>query len=152
RSTAAVTLQVAAMLLVPIWWALDVRHRTELADAATARADLEASRAAERARAQDAERRGAVQAERSRMARELHDAVAGDVSALVIRAGAALAGPPGPGDRESLAAVRESGLHALGELRTMIEVLAGDGEPDPVAPTLTEDGAELLGRSGAIVD
>lgn len=152
QATAANTLQVAAMLLIPIWWALDVRQRSELAEAAHARAELEASRAAEQARAQWAERRSAVQAERSRMARELHDAVAGDVSALVIRAGAALAAPPGPGDRESLAAVRESGLNALAELRSMIEVLAADGEHEPVAPLLTEDGAELLDRSGAVLE
>lgn len=149
RAVAAIALQLAAMLLIPVWWAVDVRHRTELAASAQARADLEAARAAERARAQDAERRSAVQAERSRMARELHDAVAGDVSALVIRAGAALAAPPGPGDRESLAAVRESGLHALGELRAMIEVLTAEGEQEPAAPALTEDGGELLARFGA---
>ncbi|WP_420110942.1 sensor histidine kinase [Pseudactinotalea sp.] len=146
QTTAGLTLQIAAMLLIPVWWAMDVRHRSELAEAATARAELEAARAAEQARAQDAERRGAVQAERSRMARELHDSVAGDVSALVIRAGAALAAPPGPADRESLAAVRENGLHALAELRTMIDVLAAEGENEPVAPVLTEDGADLLAR------
>lgn len=152
RATASIALQVAAMLLIPIWWALDVRQRSELADAAQARAALEVARAAEQARAQQAERRGAVQAERSRMARELHDAVAGDVSALVIRAGAALAAPPGPGDRESLAAVRESGLNALAELRSMIQVLAAEGEQEPMAPMLTTDAAELLQRSGATLD
>lgn len=152
QNTAALTLQIAALLLIPIWWAVDVRHRTDLAQAATARAELESARAAEQSRAQDAERRSAVQAERSRMARELHDAVAGDVSALVIRAGAALAAPPGPADRESLAAVRESGLHALGELRTMIEVLAADGKNEPMAPTLSHDGAHLVERSDATLD
>src|SRR5690606_22023257 len=69
RAVAAIALQLAAMPLIPVWWAVDVRHRTELAASAQARADLEAARAAERARAQDAERRSAVQAERSRMAR-----------------------------------------------------------------------------------
>ena len=152
RDVAAIALQTAAMLMVPIWWALDVRHRSELAAAAQARADLEAERAAASARAHEAERRSAVQAERSRMARELHDAVAGDVSALVIRSGAALAAPPGPGDRSSLAAVRESGLHALGELRAMIGVLATDGETEPVAPTLTEAGGALLERSESALD
>lgn len=152
RTALTLTFQNAALLLLPIWWARDVRSREELAAAAHARADLEASRAAARARAQDAEQRSAVQAERSRMARELHDAVAGDVSALVIRAGAALARPPGPTDRESLAAVRESGLHALDELRSMIEVLAAEGDQEPVAPTLTEDGAGLLERSDVMVD
>lgn len=151
RATAAIAFQVGALLMLPVWWAVDVRRRTELADAAHARAELEAARAAEQARAQEAERRAAVQAERSRMARELHDAVAGDVSALVIRAGAALAQPPGPGDRESLAAVRESGLHALGELRTMIDVLT-EGEAEPVAPTLSADAEDLLRRSGAVLD
>lgn len=152
RNTAAMTLQITAMLSIPIWWALDIRHRTELTEAAQARADLETARAAEQARAQGAEQRAAVQAERSRMARELHDAVAGDVSALVIRAGAALAAPPGPADRESLVAVRESGLHALGELRTMIDVLTADGENEPVAPTLIADGGALLERSGAALE
>lgn len=150
RVALLLTFQTGALLVVPLWWALDVRRRSELADAAHQRADLEAARAAEQARAQQAERQGAVQAERSRMARELHDAVAGDVSALVIRAGAALAAAPGPADRESLAAVRESGLHALQELRAMIEVLA-DERTEPVAPTLSADGAALLERSGAAV-
>lgn len=152
RAVAAITLQAAALLLLPIWWALEVRRRTELAEAAHARAELEASRAAEQARAQAAERRAAVQMERSRMAQELHDAIAGDVSALVIRAGAALAQPPGPGDRESLAAIRQSGVHALGELRTMIDVLTDELPADDVAPRLTADGADLLRRSGVTVD
>ena len=152
RVALLLTMQTAALLLIPIWWALDVRRRTELADAAQARAELEAQRAADQARAQGAERRAAVQAERSRMAQELHDAVAGDVSALVIRAGAALAAPPGPSDRESLTAIRETGLHALGELRTMIDVLTPGGAAEPVAPTLTDDGAALLERSGAATD
>lgn len=150
RVALLLTFQTGALLVVPLWWALDVRRRSELAEAAHERAELEAARAAEQARAQQAERQGAVQAERSRMARELHDAVAGDVSALVIRSGAALAVAPGPADRESLAAVRESGLHALQELRAMIEVLA-DERSEPVAPTLSADGAALLARSGAAV-
>lgn len=152
RSTTLLTLQTAGLLLIPLWWARDVRLRTELAEAAQARADLEALRAREQARALAAEQRGAVQAERTRMAQELHDAVAGDVSALVIRAGAALAAPPGPSDRACIAAVRESGLHALGELRSMIEVLTADTPAGPVAPTLTDDGAALLHRHAAMLD
>lgn len=151
RSTTLLTLQTAGLLLIPLWWARDVRLRTELAQAAQTRADLEAARAADQARVLAAEQRSALQAERNRVAQDLHDAVAGDVSALVIRAGAALAAPPGPADRESLTAIRASGVHALGELRTMIDVLVAE----PVGidlPTLTADGAALLGRFGVAVD
>ncbi len=151
RAVAALTLQNIAILAVPIWWAHDVRHRSDLADAVQAQLELEAARAAEHARALHAEQRSAVQAERTRMAQELHDAVAGDVSALVIRAGAALAAPPGPADRAALADIRESGLQALDELRSMIDVLTADGVAEPVAPVLTADGDALLERSAVVV-
>lgn len=159
RVVLLLTLQTATLLALPLWWAANVRQKAELAEAAQARADLEAARAsaeAERAqaveRAAGAERQAAVRAERSRMARELHDAVAGDVSAVVIRAGAALQTPAGH-ERDSLVAIRDSGLHALAELRTMIEVLQRDDcEVEPVAPTLTGNGADLLGRSDVVLE
>ncbi len=145
RAVVSLGLQLVAMLLMPITWASSVRQQAELAEAARSHADLLTERAAERARAEAAERAGAVRDERSRMARELHDAVAGDVSAVVIRAGAALSLPPGPADRESLDAIRQTGLNALAELRSMIEVLQGQvGEP--MAPRLRGDGADLLNR------
>lgn len=144
-----VGLQVGAILGVPIWWAANLRQAHELAQAAQERADLEAARAADAERARDAERRVAVRGERSRMARELHDAVAGDVSAVVIRASAALAGDVSGQDRDSLAAIRDSGLHALAELRSMIDVLTEDGGAEPVAPLLTDEGAALARRFGA---
>ncbi|AEE47785.1 sensor histidine kinase [Cellulomonas fimi] len=101
------------------------------AEAERRRADLEQRAAAlARAHADDLERiaeldrTSAVREERARTARDLHDVVAGHVSAVAIRAEAALAGPPdADADRAALRAVRAGTLDALTELRSMIMVL-----------------------------
>ncbi|MCR6690003.1 histidine kinase [Cellulomonas sp.] len=129
----AATLQVVALLVTPLWWASDVRTRTELADVESRRADLEREQAAlARVHAADAvriaelDRAAAVREERAAMARDLHDVVAGRLSAIAIHAEAALAGTPdAPRDRTALAAVREQAVASLDEMRSMILVLRG---------------------------
>lgn len=131
RGVVAGAFQVAGLLVVPLAWAAAVRSGEDRAEAAEQRRALEAERATALVRAAEAERTAAVRAERTRTAQELHDSVAGDLSAVVIHASATLALPRDPdADADALVAVRTSGLHALAELRTMIDVLR---LPEPAA-------------------
>ena len=117
QNTVAVCLQLIALLVMPLWWSANVRVQRELGE-------LTAEQA----------RREAVYAERTAMARELHDAVASHLSTTAIHAAAALAHPPdAERDRAALRAVRESSLAALQEMRSMITVLRGGGD-DTVVP------------------
>jgi signal transduction histidine kinase len=105
-----------------------VRRRTEVAAQHAARAallEVEARTAAVES----------AQAERDRIAREMHDVVAHAVSVMVVQAGAerlrlgAGAGPTG----DALAAIEDSGRAALTELRGMLGVLR-DGTDETHAP------------------
>jgi signal transduction histidine kinase len=104
------------------------------------RARLE--RAAERraARAELARRR--VSEERVRIARELHDVLAHDISLINVRAGVALHlvdDGPDPVDadqvRAALAAIKDASKDALGELRSALDVLRQGESAAPLAPT-----------------
>jgi signal transduction histidine kinase len=117
RATVAVALQFVALLVTPLWWSANVRVQRELGVFAA-----------------EQTRREAVYAERTAMARELHDAVASHLSTTAIHSGAALAQPPDPArDRSALRAIRESSLAALQEMRAMITVLRTGGD-DAVVP------------------
>ncbi len=80
----------------------------------------------------------AVQAERSRIARELHDVVAHHVSVMTVQAGAVrrLLQPEQEREREALVSVEETGRKALTEMRRLLGVLKDDGaeQPAPLAP------------------
>lgn len=119
-------LQGLAVLGLPLWWAADVRHKGDLAALANEREALARAHAADLTRIADLRRRDAVQAERRAMARDLHDVVAGHVSAVAIRTGAVLTLPDvAPRERETLEFVRASSLTTLAEMRTMILLLRG---------------------------
>ncbi|WP_418275168.1 histidine kinase [Isoptericola jiangsuensis] len=134
-------LQLGAILLVPMWWADNVRQKTELADLERARADeaartaeLERERAADLARLAESQRQEAVQAERAAMARDLHDVIASHLSTIAIHSGAVLASPPDSDrDRAALTQVRASSLDSLREMRSMIDLLRTDAPRDPLA-------------------
>ena len=106
---------------------------------ARTRADL-VTALTERAERAEAERelmaRDAVLTERTRIAREMHDAVGHRVSLMVLQAGAIEMAATDPGRVEQLAGqVQTAGRQALDELRQMVGVLrGGDGDDAPLGP------------------
>lgn len=122
RASALLCIVVFTLLAAPLWWGRSVRTQTELARVAAARArDLH--RLAELREAE------VLQAERTRMAGELHDALAGNLAAIGIHAEASLARPAqtqDPTTRRSLAAIRQASVAASDELRTMVRLLRSD--------------------------
>ncbi|MFE3741976.1 sensor histidine kinase [Streptomyces sp. NPDC059134] len=108
-----------------------VRNHRDAAEAARLRARQTALLA-------EIDRTQAVTAERARMARELHDVVAGHLSAIAIHSTAALSLDDAGTSRDALAVVRENSVAGLAEMRRLIGLLReGDGEREPApAPTL----------------
>jgi signal transduction histidine kinase len=120
-------------------WGLFVRARRQLVQSMHEQAD----RAAEEAR----------EAERRRIAREMHDVLAHRLSLLSVHAGALEFRPDAPAEEVAAAAgvIRESARTALEELRGVIGVLREDrGESlvEPPQPTLA-DLAALVEESRA---
>ncbi|MGK5550262.1 sensor histidine kinase [Actinomadura kijaniata] len=106
------------------------------------RARAERLRAQQVARLAELDRRGAVNAERARMARELHDVIANHLSAVALHSSAVLKLPDM--DRASVTrameVIRENSVQGLAEMRRMITLLReGDGaDADaPSAPRLS---------------
>ncbi|WP_251152176.1 histidine kinase [Cellulosimicrobium sp. Marseille-Q4280] len=159
-------LQLGAVLLLPLWWATNVRQKTELADLERDRADLAARDAASAARAAELERERAsdleriaeldrheaVRAERAAMARDLHDVIASHLSAIAIHSGAALQLPPdATRDRAALEQVRTSAVTSLEEMRSMILLLRSErrGSEPVVAPGRLAEIGTLLDAARA---
>lgn len=150
RAVVTGAIQAVGFLVVPLWWAANVRTSSELAALAEERAALARAHADSLERIAELDRREAVQAERRTMARDLHDVVAGHVSAIAIRTGAALAGPAGH-ERETLEMARETSLRALAEMRTMIVLLRADdraGGPVSAPGTLDDLAAVVAAHQG----
>jgi signal transduction histidine kinase len=127
---ATLTELAAAVLVFLTCWVLGDRMRTRRAYTAA----LE-----ERAQRLEQERQvqanAAVREERTRIARELHDVVAHNVSVMVVQATAAgrvldsdEADPAGV--REALGTIEATGRAALAELRTVLGVLRTDDQDD----------------------
>ena len=85
-------------------------------------------------RERDVAAREAVVEERARIARELHDAIAHDVSMMVVQAGAERRVVEQEGStREVLATIEQKGRDALTEMRRLVGMLRSDNG-DPLAP------------------
>jgi signal transduction histidine kinase len=113
------------------------------------------ARLAERER--DIAAREAVVEERGRIARELHDAIAHNVSMMVVQAGAerrVLDSDDGP-TREVLETIEQIGRTALTEMRRLVGMLRSDAD-DPLAPQPGIDDVATLvaqvGEAGLPVD
>ena len=109
--------------------------------------DAASARRAEAAAAVEA----AHQAERTRIARELHDVVAHQLSAIAVQAGAARIAGTGGADRPVLATVERLAREALTELNHLLGALRREPAGDtarPPAPTLAELPA-LLATAGS---
>ncbi|MFJ8765616.1 sensor histidine kinase [Streptomyces clavifer] len=120
-----------------------VRNHRDAAEAARLRADQTALLA-------EMDRAQAVTAERSRMARELHDMVANHLSAIAIHSTAALSIDDPDTSREALGVIRRNSVDGLAEMRRLIGLLRenGAGGPPRAAPTLASLDA-LVGQAGA---
>jgi signal transduction histidine kinase len=98
------------------------------------------------------ERRRIVSDERARLARELHDVIAHNVSLMVVQAGAAadVFDKRPERARAALDTIQEAGRSALGELRAMLQTLRPDGA-EPRAPQPGLDQLDALAASlGAV--
>jgi signal transduction histidine kinase len=93
-------------------------------------------RAAELERERDEQARLAVEQERARMARELHDIVAHAISLIVVQARAGRRTLPGEAapTRESLDTIEQTGRQALAEMRRLVAMLRAEGEAPALAP------------------
>ncbi|MDT0307160.1 histidine kinase [Streptomyces sp. DSM 44917] len=129
----------------PAWTGLMIREHRETAAAERLRAEQTAL-LAERDRVQ------AVAAERSRMARELHDRVANHLSAIALHSTAALTLDEPGTTREALAVIRENSTQGLAEMRGLIGLLraTGAGREVEATPSLTGPGGldALLAQAG----
>ncbi|MFV2120835.1 sensor histidine kinase [Streptomyces sp. Act-28] len=119
-----------------------VRDHRQAADAARLRAEQTALLA-------EMDRREAVVAERARMARELHDMVAGHLSAIAIHSTAALSLDDPATSREAVGVIRESSVAGLAEMRRLISLLRDGGADREPAPTPTLAGLPALVRQAA---
>jgi signal transduction histidine kinase len=128
-------------VVVPIWWGTNVRQHRDIAAA-------ERTNAAQLAKISELDRSAAIAAERARMARDLHDVIAGRVSAIAIQSEAVLS--VSFDDEKTvhrvMTAVRENSVRALEEMRAMIELLRADGTAatEVKAPARLADLASLI--------
>ncbi|MGK5630718.1 sensor histidine kinase, partial [Streptomyces sp. URMC 123] len=133
RDSGALLLGLVAGLITiaPAWTGVLVRQHRQIAETERLRAEQTALLA-------EMDRREAVVAERSRMARELHDMVANHLSAIAIHSTAALSIGDPKASTEALGVIRENSVQGLAEMRRLIGLLRdGGGEREPVAaPTL----------------
>jgi signal transduction histidine kinase len=119
----------AATIAAHLGWLLLVLSVSEVGLAARQR-----RQAAERTRAEEARRRAGE--ERMRIARELHDVLAHNISLINVQAGVALHlmdEQPGQ-SRTALVAIKQASNDALGELRSVLDVLRQGDEAPPRTP------------------
>ena len=134
---------VGLVTLVPAATGAIVRNHREAAEAARLQA-RQSIRLAEMDRAQ------AITAERTRMARELHDVVADRLTAIALHSTAALSLGDPASAQNALSVIRENGVEGLSEMRRLVGLLrdrGGEWDPAPV-PTLDGLGA-LVARARA---
>jgi signal transduction histidine kinase len=94
-----------------------------------------------------------VQAERVRIARELHDVLAHSLSQINVQAGVGLHLMEKQPEKaaEALASIKETSKTALDEVRSVLGVLRAEGGQDPSAPLVPEpDLSRLPGLAASV--
>jgi len=116
-----------------------VRDRQLRAEALAARADL-------LERENELRANEAVAEERARIARELHDLVAHNVSVMVVQAGAErhALGEDQASTRATLASIEQAGRQALAEARRLLGMLRRKGDNQELEPQPSVDQIDLL--------
>ncbi len=133
--------QIAAALAVASALGDSARSHREVVFAATERAER-----AEQAREAIAQQR--VAEERLRIAQDLHDTVAHQISVISLSAGAASSALESNPERarRSLHAIRDSARSVLTEIGGLLEYLRADGAPELAPGPGTDDVATLISR------
>jgi signal transduction histidine kinase len=92
------------------------------------------------ARIRTQRRQSEIQAERVRIARELHDVLAHSLSQINVQAGVGLHLMDNQPEkaRDALASIKETSKSALDEVRSVLGVLRAEGSPDEEAPLVPE--------------
>jgi signal transduction histidine kinase len=95
-----------------------------------------------------------VQAERVRIARELHDVLAHSLSQINVQAGVGLhlMDTQPAQARDALASIKETSKTALDEVRSVLGVLRAEGGVDPGAPLVPEPDLSRLGGLAASIE
>ncbi|MEU7615854.1 histidine kinase [Micromonospora rifamycinica] len=134
---AGVGVPFALLGVLPVVTGVSVRQYRDQAAAERARAE-------QTARLVELDRRQAVLAERARMARELHDVVANQLSAVALHATAVLAAPglDRPQVEAALRVIRESSVQGMAEMRQLVGLLR-EPSVDPVQEATRVRLAEL---------
>ncbi|MGC5009692.1 sensor histidine kinase [Streptosporangium sp. DT93] len=134
--------QAGLVGVTPVFTAMLVRQLEEQAVAERARAE-------QVARLAELDRAAAVQAERTRMARELHDMIANHFSAIAIQSTAVLSRRDLDARRvrEVLESIRENSVEGMAEMRSMIGLLRQDGEEPEATRRRVAEAGELVERA-----
>ncbi|MFJ4105435.1 sensor histidine kinase [Amycolatopsis japonica] len=139
RTAILIAFAFLPFLVTPVWWAANVRQQRDIAD-------NERANAVQLATIGELDRKAAVAGERSKMARDLHDVIAGHLSAIAIQSEAALSMATADPklSRKVLESVRENSVSALEEMRAMIGLLRADTEIEPTAPARLAELSKLV--------
>ncbi|MDF5753056.1 histidine kinase [Spongiactinospora sp. TRM90649] len=126
RWLAVGVVQAGLVLTTPVFTAVILRQHRDQAVAERARAE-------QMARLAELDRHAAVNGERTRMARELHDMIANHFSAIAIQSTAVLSRRDL--DRQAvlkvMETIRENSVQGMAEMRSMIELLRQEGGRAP---------------------
>ncbi|MFD7238309.1 sensor histidine kinase [Streptomyces syringium] len=87
--------------------------------------------------------------EHNRLARELHDSVGHALTVAVVQAGAARAAGSAEFTEQALAAIEETGRHALEDLERVLGILREDAPPTAGRPTLADAERLLTAARGS---
>ncbi|WP_433370565.1 sensor histidine kinase [Streptosporangium sp. CA-115845] len=141
-AAAVFLVQTGLVGVTPVLTAMIIR---QLEDQATS----ERARAEQVARLAELDRAAAVQAERARMARELHDMIANHFSAIAIQSTAVLSRRDLDARtvRQVLESIRENSVEGMGEMRAMIGLLRQDCEEPEAIRRRVAEAEELAERA-----